>query len=74
VCFMSLRCHAFSRTQGPLCGPRYPSPPWLGRGLPRKAGEVTYGPTPLIAGLRCIVKAELGGKVLVPAELLAEKR
>ncbi|HCF3018614.1 TPA: hypothetical protein NIB55_005884 [Pseudomonas aeruginosa] len=36
--------------------------------------EVTYGPSPLIAGLRCIVKAELGGKVLVPAELLAEKR
>jgi len=36
------------------------------------ASEVTYGPTPLIAGLRCIVKAELGGKVLVPAELLAE--
>lgn len=36
--------------------------------------EVTYGPSPLIAGLRCIVKAELGCKVLVPAELLAEKR
>lgn len=35
-------------------------------------GEVTYGPTPLIAGLRCIVKAELGGKVLIPAELTAE--
>lgn len=34
--------------------------------------EVTYGPTPLIAGLRCIVKAELGGKVQVPAKLFAE--
>ena len=38
-----------------------------------RADEEWYGPTPLIAAMRCYVAYKLGDEVDVPAELLGDK-
>ena len=39
---------------------------WRGR----KEGRTQYGPTPLIAAMRCYVAAKLGDEVEIPEELI----
>ena len=54
--------HGFSRSygsQGDYYGEEYQ--------IPRE--EVVFGPTPLIAAMRCYVASKLGGEVKIPPEL-----
>ena len=37
------------------------------------SGQTQYGPTPLIAAMRCYVASELGGEVEIPAKLTQGK-
>lgn len=38
--------------------------------IPQTNGKILYGPTPLIAAMRCYVASKLGDEVDVPKELL----
>ena len=44
--------------------------PWCAE----KRGVMEYGPTPLIAAMRCYVASKLGDEVEIPAELLTKEK
>ena len=46
------------------------SRPWCAE----KRGVMEYGPTPLIAAMRCYVASKLGDEVEIPAELLTKEK
>ena len=43
---------------------------WMGRNYSHRAEYTCFGPTPLIAAMRCYVASRLGESVDVPEELL----
>ena len=43
---------------------------WLGRNYIKKKIVALYGPTPLIAAMRCYIASKLGDEVDIPAELI----
>lgn len=43
---------------------------WSGH-IPQTNGKILYGPTPLVAAMRCYVSSKFGDEVAVPDELLS---